>query len=189
MAAIRLPTDESQAGLDRGKWGSNTPPTPTTPSVCCLPDQKATQGVYSKSKVLYTSQIDPRVCCLPDQKATQGVYSKSRVLYTSQIDHYVCCLCDQKATQGVYSKSMVRGSNLLSAVNLTSRPPRVYSKSRVLYCISTVSNQNGVSLLYIMLEIHHSGREPSIFCRFNCPQLTFCVSNMGLISEMRARAI
>ena len=28
--------------------------------------------------------------------------------------------------------------------------------------ISRVSNQNGVSLLYIMLEIHHSGREPSI---------------------------
>ena len=27
--------------------------------------------------------------------------------------------------------------------------------------ISRVSNQNGVSLLYIMLEIHHSGREPS----------------------------
>ena len=26
---------------------------------------------------------------------------------------------------------------------------------------SRVSNQNGVSLLYIMLELHHSGREPS----------------------------
>ena len=25
-----------------------------------------------------------------------------------------------------------------------------------------VPNQNGVSLLYIMLEIHHSGQEPSI---------------------------
>ena len=28
--------------------------------------------------------------------------------------------------------------------------------------ISRVSDQNGVSLLYIMLEIHHSGRETSI---------------------------
>ena len=28
--------------------------------------------------------------------------------------------------------------------------------------ISRVSDQNGVSLLYIMLEIHRSGREPSI---------------------------
>ena len=28
--------------------------------------------------------------------------------------------------------------------------------------ISRVSDQNGLSLLYIMLEIHHSGREPSI---------------------------
>ena len=28
--------------------------------------------------------------------------------------------------------------------------------------ISRVSNQNGVSLLYIMFEIHQSGREPSI---------------------------
>ena len=29
--------------------------------------------------------------------------------------------------------------------------------------ISRVSDQNGVSPLYIMLEIHHSGREPSVF--------------------------
>ena len=28
--------------------------------------------------------------------------------------------------------------------------------------ITRVSDQNGVSLLYIMLEIHHSGQEPSI---------------------------
>ena len=31
--------------------------------------------------------------------------------------------------------------------------------------ISRVPGQNGVSQLYIMLEIHHSGREPSI-CPF-----------------------
>ena len=31
--------------------------------------------------------------------------------------------------------------------------------------ISRVSNQNGVSLVYIMLEIRHSGREPSIYSR------------------------
>ena len=31
---------------------------------------------------------------------------------------------------------------------------------------SRVPDQNGVSLLYIMLEIHHSGREPSICCVF-----------------------
>ena len=29
--------------------------------------------------------------------------------------------------------------------------------------ISRVSDQNGVSVLFIMLEIHHSGREPSIY--------------------------
>ena len=29
--------------------------------------------------------------------------------------------------------------------------------------LSRVPNQNGVSLLYIMLEIHHSDPEPSIF--------------------------
>ena len=29
--------------------------------------------------------------------------------------------------------------------------------------ILRVPDQNGVSLLYIMLEIHHSGREPSIY--------------------------
>ena len=28
--------------------------------------------------------------------------------------------------------------------------------------VSRVPNQNGVSLQYIMLEIHHSGREPSV---------------------------
>ena len=31
--------------------------------------------------------------------------------------------------------------------------------------ISRVPDQNGVSLLYIMLEIHHSGREPLICCQ------------------------
>ena len=30
-------------------------------------------------------------------------------------------------------------------------------------CISRVPGQNGVSPLYIMLEIHHSDREPSIY--------------------------
>ena len=30
-------------------------------------------------------------------------------------------------------------------------------------CISKVPDQNGVSLLYIMLEIHHYGPEPLIF--------------------------
>ena len=29
--------------------------------------------------------------------------------------------------------------------------------------ISRVPDQNGVSLLYIMFEMHHSGREPSIY--------------------------
>ena len=32
--------------------------------------------------------------------------------------------------------------------------------------ISKVPDQNGVSVLYIMLEIHHSGREPSIYSGF-----------------------
>ena len=39
---------------------------------------------------------------------------------------------------------------LFEMVNLTTKAPRV-------------SNQKGVSLLYIMLEIHHAGREPSNF--------------------------
>ena len=33
-----------------------------------------------------------------------------------------------------------------------------------LHYISRVLDQNGVSLLYIVLEIHHSGQEPSITC-------------------------
>ena len=32
--------------------------------------------------------------------------------------------------------------------------------------LSRVSNQNGVSLLYIMLEMHHSCREPSNYYFF-----------------------
>ena len=36
--------------------------------------------------------------------------------------------------------------------------------------ISRISDQNGVSLLYIMLEIHHSGGEPSIFDDILCPK-------------------
>ena len=33
----------------------------------------------------------------------------------------------------------------------------------ICFIYSRVSGQNGESLLYIMLEIHHSGREPSIY--------------------------
>ena len=33
--------------------------------------------------------------------------------------------------------------------------------------ISRVSDQNGTSLLYIMLEIHYSGQEPSIWCKIS----------------------
>ena len=54
----------------------------------------------------------------------------------------------------------------LSVGNLTTAVPKVGESGGgcvcVCTCISRVSNQNGVSLLYIMLEIHHSGREPSI---------------------------
>ena len=35
-------------------------------------------------------------------------------------------------------------------------------KRQLLAAISRVPDQNGVSLLYIMLELHHSGWEPSI---------------------------
>ena len=37
----------------------------------------------------------------------------------------------------------------------------IYIHTHVYVYISSVSDQNGVSPLYIMLEIHHSGREPS----------------------------
>ena len=44
-----------------------------------------------------------------------------------------------------------------------------FEGSRPEWCISSmvsrVPDQNGESLLYIMLEIHHSGREPSIYSR------------------------
>ena len=39
---------------------------------------------------------------------------------------------------------------------------QLYFLEQVNYCITRVSDQNGVSLLDIMLEIHHSGRESSI---------------------------
>ena len=44
--------------------------------------------------------------------------------------------------------------------------------------MSRVSNQNGVSLLYIMLEIHHSGWEPS-----NCV-LYFCICTCSVQLSM-----
>ena len=40
--------------------------------------------------------------------------------------------------------------------------------SSVCYNISRVSDQNGLSPLYIMLEIHHSGREPSNYASSIC---------------------
>ena len=43
--------------------------------------------------------------------------------------------------------------------------------------ILRVSDQNGVSLLYIMHEIHHSGREPLICkCGYHSGNTELCVS-------------
>ena len=41
--------------------------------------------------------------------------------------------------------------------------------------ISRVSDQNGVSPLYIMLEIHHVGREPSNYVCCVCDDCFLCV--------------
>ena len=43
---------------------------------------------------------------------------------------------------------------------------------RLHVCVSRVPDQNGVSLLYIMLEIHHSGWVPSIYV---CVCVCVCV--------------
>ena len=52
------------------------------------------------------------------------------------------------------------------------------------FCISRVSDQNGVSLQYIMLEIHHSGREPSICDRIDTRQeVKFWLWIIRLIEE------
>ena len=54
--------------------------------------------------------------------------------------------------------------------------------------ISRVSDQNGVSLLYIMLEIHHSGWKPSIWIHVITLSVAFGVwkssvsSVLGLLS-------
>ena len=42
-------------------------------------------------------------------------------------------------------------------------------------CISRVPNQNVVSLLYIMLEVYHSGWEPSIYVFMSeCTTTSMC---------------
>ena len=41
----------------------------------------------------------------------------------------------------------------------------MHSTIQVCHAVTSAQDQNGVSLLYIMLEIHHSGREPSIYTR------------------------
>ena len=55
----------------------------------------------------------------------------------------------------------------MSAFRVSLRPVRIRSRK-----VSRVPDQNGVFLLYIMLEIHHSGLEPSvciqIFKRWSC---------------------
>ena len=51
---------------------------------------------------------------------------------------------------------------------------------------SRVPDQNGVSLLYIMLEIHHSGREPSIF-PLSPSGLVCCQAQTGPLAFTLAR--
>ena len=55
---------------------------------------------------------------------------------------------------------------------------------------SRVSDQNGISRLYIIVEIHHSGRKPSIYAEnyyshiFSCKQ---CLSSHPSSSQKRTR--
>ena len=60
--------------------------------------------------------------------------------------------------------------NYISKVSNQNGIPQLYIEGfqpewYISTMISRVFDQNGVSLLYIMLEIHHSGREPSIYSR------------------------
>ena len=48
-----------------------------------------------------------------------------------------------------------------NCVHIEGFQPEWYISTMIL----RVSNQNGVSLLYIMLEIHHYGQEPTIYSR------------------------
>ena len=60
-----------------------------------------------------------------------------------------------------YSRVTVKLAEEKLKSKLFHSPP---ARVLIMY-ISRVSDQKGVSLLYIMLEIHHSGREPSIYCQ------------------------
>ena len=59
---------------------------------------------------------------------------------------------------------MLRQTQMLGKHSCLGRHYQTNPKGKKIMCISRVPNQNGVSLLYIMLEIHHSGWEPSIWC-------------------------
>ena len=47
--------------------------------------------------------------------------------------------------------------------------------------VSRVSDQNGVSLLYIMLEMHHSGREPSVCSYIEGSQPEWYISTITML--------
>ena len=49
--------------------------------------------------------------------------------------------------------------------------------------ISRVSDQNGVSLLSVMLEIHHSGRDPSICFTWKVMFKSFCVTKCCVTAQ------
>ena len=63
--------------------------------------------------------------------------------------------------------------------------------------ISRVSDQNGICLLYIMLQIHHSGREPSIYhfimilCRLPLDTVKYASHRCGscLLVVLRLHAV
>ena len=60
-------------------------------------------------------------------------------------------------------------------VQFTQSFSRYRAHGTVLFCLPVrVSDQNGVSLLYIMLEMHHSGREPSNDFAPSIPVMTAC---------------
>ena len=67
--------------------------------------------------------------------------------------------------------SWVSSSHRPSHPSRTSFPPTL-----PYHCISRVSDHNGVSLLNIVLDIHHSGREPLI-CNVSTHKQPYCLFN------------
>ena len=103
--------------------------------------------------IVYTSELSIAHTCVDASGKIVICLGPGSCIVGAHVDMYVVAYCQTQACSSVVTNTVT---------HMYKHTDKHLENNALHTCISRVSDQNGVSLLYIMLEIHHSGWEPLI---------------------------